>query len=110
MMGTAFMFRTWYNQNEQMNDDALRDFNQALKMNPKYALAYNYRAILFKDIGGKDKELSDYQQGFCLSLNDPLLLCNLGDYYYILSDHTQQTLNVLKRPQILYRGQNNQKW
>ncbi|CAD8183823.1 unnamed protein product [Paramecium pentaurelia] len=36
-------------------------------------------------------------------------MSNLGDYQYILSDHTQQTLNVLKSPQILYRGQNSQK-
>jgi tetratricopeptide (TPR) repeat protein len=40
---------------------ALEDYNAALRIDPKFALAYNNRAVLFKKMGQRAKALADYE-------------------------------------------------
>ncbi|CAD8173218.1 unnamed protein product [Paramecium pentaurelia] len=53
-------------------------------------ITLNTLSNLYQAIGDKVQALSDYQQGLSLSPNHSFLLCNLGSFYYILSNHTQQ--------------------
>ena len=40
---------------------ALDDYNAALRLDPKFALAYNNRAVLYRKMGERAKALADYE-------------------------------------------------
>ncbi|HAJ62670.1 MAG TPA: hypothetical protein DCP31_28375, partial [Cyanobacteria bacterium UBA8543] len=43
-------------------DRAILDYNQALKLNPCHALAYNNRGAAYADKGENDRAILDYNQ------------------------------------------------
>jgi Flp pilus assembly protein TadD len=43
-------------------DRAISDFTKAVKVNPRYAKAYNYRGIAYMKSGNKERACSDWKR------------------------------------------------
>jgi lipoprotein NlpI len=67
-------------------DRAIADFNQAVQIEPKYALAYNNRGVAYRSRGDFDKAIADFTEAITL---DPAVLAytNRGWTYYHKSDN-----------------------
>jgi tetratricopeptide (TPR) repeat protein len=52
---------------------AIADFDEAIRLDPKYAVAYGNRAIAYKLQGNKAKAISDFEKFITLT-SDPRLI------------------------------------
>jgi Tfp pilus assembly protein PilF len=43
-------------------DRAIADYDEAIKLNPNYAIAYNNRGVAYEKKGDKEKAISDYRE------------------------------------------------
>ncbi|NES69991.1 MAG: tetratricopeptide repeat protein [Okeania sp. SIO2D1] len=53
--------------NEGKYEEAIADFNQAIRLNPKYAKAYNGRGLVYTLLEKNEKALADYNQAIRLN-------------------------------------------
>ena len=63
-------------------DQALADFNQVLKINPKHAEAYNNRGSIFTAKGQYDQAIADFNQALKLNPRYANAYYNRGVAYY----------------------------
>lgn len=80
---------------------ALTDYTQAIRLNPRYSLAYYNRAITYYDLGNKNAALADYSKAIQINqnwgkgglvdayINRGQLRDNLGDYKGAIVDYSQ---------------------
>jgi tetratricopeptide (TPR) repeat protein len=52
---------------------AIADFDEAIRLNPKYTVAYGNRAIVYKMQGNRTKAISDFEKFISLS-SDPRMI------------------------------------
>lgn len=57
--GRAFLVRGW-------TERALADFNEVLKLNPKWADGYNNRAVAYRQLGRFTEALADHDRALAL--------------------------------------------
>src|SRR5262249_3733396 len=62
-------------------DPAIADFDEAIKLNPKSAPAYDSRASSWRGKGDLDRALADYDEALKLSPDDADMLNNRGNAY-----------------------------
>jgi tetratricopeptide (TPR) repeat protein len=82
-------------------DAAIKEYTQAITLNPEYAVAYYNRGIAYADKGDDDAAIKDYTQAITLNSEDAKAYHNRGYIYYdkgdydaALKDYTQViTLN-----------------
>ena len=67
-------------------DEALKDYNEALRKNPKFAEVYNARANIHSLKGDYDKAIQDYDKSLQLGPGDSTVLCNRGMIYAAKGD------------------------
>ena len=72
--GTAYGYKKEY-------DRAIADFNQALKLNPKYAAAFNNRGNAYGNKGEYDRAIEDYTQALLLNPKYAVAFNNRGNAY-----------------------------
>ena len=60
---------------------AITDYNEAIRLDPKYADAYYNRAIAYKAKGDLDRAIADYNEAIRLNPNDALAYNNRGIAY-----------------------------
>jgi tetratricopeptide (TPR) repeat protein len=65
-------------RNKGDNEKALADYERALKLNPKYANAYNGRANIKAELGDLDGALSDYNRALKFEPKNARFLRNRG--------------------------------
>lgn len=69
-------------------DDALKDFNRALEIDPDNIVALDNRAIIFSIRGEKDKALADFNRSLRLVPQNPVNYVNRAQLYYQSGDHS----------------------
>jgi len=73
-----------YNSGDKQG--AIDDYNQALKINPNYALAYSNRGLARYDLGNKQGAIDDYNQALNIDPNNSYDYNNRGIARYDLGD------------------------
>ena len=62
-------------------DRAIADYNDAIRLDPKYAFAYNGRGNAYNGKGEYDRAIADYSEAIQLDPNDRLPYNNRGNAY-----------------------------
>jgi len=74
----TYINRAWPLGIQGRYDLALRDYDKAIKLNPKYAVAYNDRGVTFLRMGRLDRAIADYDQALHLDPNTVFALYGRG--------------------------------
>jgi tetratricopeptide (TPR) repeat protein len=69
------------------NDRAIADYNEAIRLNPNYALAFANRGIAYHNKGDNDRAIIDYNEAIRLNPNYAPAFNNRGNTYRIRGDH-----------------------
>ncbi len=90
-------FNSAYNKGESGDyQGAIADYNQAIKIKPDYAYAYNNRGIAKSNLGDNQGAIADYNQAIKIKPDDAdaynnrgLAKSDLGDYQGAIADYNQ---------------------
>lgn len=69
------------------SDGALRAYNEAIRINPKYAAAYNNRGNVYATKGRYDKAMADYNEAIKLAPSFAFAINGRGNTYLRLGEH-----------------------
>ena len=58
---------------QRLLKSAIADFDEAIRLDPKFTVAYGNRAIAYKTLGDKTKAISDFERFIALS-DDPRMI------------------------------------
>ncbi|MGJ5630492.1 tetratricopeptide repeat protein, partial [Nostoc sp. CALU 1950] len=83
---------------------AIEDYNQAIKINPNYALAYYNRGVARYELGDKQAAIEDYNQAIKNDPNYVNAYYNLGLAYSTLGDK-QAAIEYFRKSADLYKQQ-----
>jgi tetratricopeptide (TPR) repeat protein len=86
------------------SDLALSDYNQALNINPRLALAYSNRGVLYRQQGKSDLALSDYNQALNINPRLAEAYYNRGVLYYYRLER-EKAIRDLRQAAELFRQQ-----
>ena len=53
-------------------DRAIGDFDEAIRLDPNYAVAFKDRGYAFRFIGQYDRAIADYQKVLMLKIDEPM--------------------------------------
>ncbi len=73
----------YFNKGQEAKEpqEKIEFYNQAIKLNPQYAQAYNYRGLAYFEKKFYEIALSDYNKAIILEPNNANPYNNLGNYY-----------------------------
>ncbi|WP_293148298.1 MULTISPECIES: serine protease [unclassified Microcoleus] len=64
------------------NDNALKDYNEATKLKPDYAIAYSSKGYVYDNNKDYDKALKNYNKAIELGYKNARVYRKIGDIYY----------------------------
>ncbi|HSH05034.1 MAG TPA: tetratricopeptide repeat protein [Anaerolineae bacterium] len=92
----AYFRLGWLNQVLEDHQQALEDYDQAIVLNPEYAIAYANRGISKRILGDLDGEMADYDQAITINpklatvyYNRGIAKSDLGDLEEAIADFDQ---------------------
>jgi tetratricopeptide (TPR) repeat protein len=101
--GVAYRIKAQY-------DDAIKDFNEAIRFRPTFANAFNNRAVAYRYKGNLDHALEDYNQAIRLRpdyipafYNRALVLMDKGEYQRAIDDLGLVLQAEPRNPLVLFR-------
>lgn len=86
--------------------DAVREYDAAIKINPKFARAYYGRGLSYQLMGIPDKAMESYNQGLEVDPDNAKLYNNRGTLFYQQKQY-DKALEDLKKAQDLFGKQGN---
>jgi tetratricopeptide (TPR) repeat protein len=81
-------------------DQAITDFNQAIKLNPKFDLAYNNRGFAYYSKKNYDKALADFNKAIALNPKYAVAYSNRGMIYSAKRDFNKAFADYNKAIQL----------
>ena len=78
------------------SDRAIADFNDAIKLNPKLALAYYNRGFAYEKKGEYDRAIVDYDKAIAINPKFAAAYNNRGNAYYKKGDKEQAIVDFRK--------------
>jgi tetratricopeptide (TPR) repeat protein len=95
---------------KQEFDQAIDDFNEAIRLRPNYANAFNNRGVAFRNKGDLDHAVADYDEAirlkpdyFAALYNRGLVFAEKRDYTRAIDDFTVVLRADPRNPLVLYR-------
>ncbi|MDR2151642.1 MAG: tetratricopeptide repeat protein [Helicobacteraceae bacterium] len=76
--------------------EAIKQFTQAIKIDPKYAKAYYNRGVVYEKIGDYKQAISDYNQAIKVDPNFAWAYNNRASAYISLNDYKNATKDARK--------------
>jgi tetratricopeptide (TPR) repeat protein len=73
--------RGWEHLDRKEYDAAITDFDEAIRLNPNFATAYNNRGFAYARKGNLEQALTDYNEAIRLDPNQANFYSNRGDAY-----------------------------
>jgi len=80
--GNAYQTKSQYQQ-------AIQDYNEAIRIDPDSALAYNNRGSAFQHMGNYERAIQDYDQAIRLDGTSALAYNNRGRVHHLKEDYPQ---------------------
>jgi tetratricopeptide (TPR) repeat protein len=77
-------------------DEALKDYNKAIELNPRFAIAYFNRGTLFKNVKRNDEALKDFNKAIELDPSYAKAYCNRGIVFYNEKRYQEAIINYSK--------------
>ncbi|MBD2542408.1 MULTISPECIES: serine protease [Planktothricoides] len=84
-------------------DQAIADYNQAIRINPELALAYNNRGLAYSDQGKLDQAIADFNQAIRINPEYADAYRNRGFAYYNQGNNRQAQENFRKASELYQR-------
>ncbi len=75
----------WYDKNN--NDRAMRDHDEAIRIDPSYGAAYSNRGNVYSSLGQRDRAIQDYNEALRINPRDAKALNNRGDEYTLVGKY-----------------------
>ncbi|MBE9143139.1 tetratricopeptide repeat protein [Planktothrix mougeotii] len=72
---------------------AIRDFDQAIELNPQWADVYYNRGLVYMKLEQTQKAIDDYTEALKIKPNWDSAYCNRGNAYYKLGEYEQAILD-----------------
>jgi tetratricopeptide (TPR) repeat protein len=81
---------TYYGNELHDLEAALKDFNKAIELNPKYIVAIANRGVTRGSLGQKEEAIADLQRALAINPNSPNpdFILRIADLRYVLNDFT----------------------
>ena len=81
---------TYYGNELHDSEAALKDFNKAVELNPKYMVAIANRGVTRGSLGQKEEAIADLQRALDINPNSPNpdFILRIADLRYVLNDFT----------------------
>ena len=76
--GLALRARGVAYANKGDNDQAIADFNEAIRLDPKSSLAFRNRGDTYRNKGDNNRAIADYNEAVKLDPNNALAFCRRG--------------------------------
>jgi len=79
----------YFNKGQEAEEpqEKIEFYNQAIKLNPRYAKAYNYRGLAYFEKKFYEMAVNDYHKAITLEPNNANPYNNLGNYYAVKKDY-----------------------
>ena len=74
---------------EGRHSEAIDEFTNAIKLDPKFAYAYNNRGNSYYALKEYDKVIADYTEAIALDPKDAEVYYNRGNLYYVLKEYNK---------------------
>jgi tetratricopeptide (TPR) repeat protein len=81
---------TYYGNELNDHEAALKDFDKAIELNPKYMVAIANRGVTRGSLGQKEEAIGDLQRALAINPNSPNpdFILRIADLRYVLNDFT----------------------
>jgi tetratricopeptide (TPR) repeat protein len=81
---------TYYGNELHDHEAALKEFNKAVELNPKYMVAIANRGVTRGSLGQKEEAIADLQRALAINPNSPNpdFILRIADLRYVLNDFT----------------------
>jgi tetratricopeptide (TPR) repeat protein len=80
----------YYGNDLHDHEAALKDFNKAIELNPKYTVAIANRGVTHENLGQKDEAIADLEGALAINPNSPNpdFIIRIANLRYLLNDFT----------------------
>lgn len=75
----------WYDKGN--NDRAMRDHDEAIRIDPTYGAAYSNRGNVYSSLGQRERAIQDYNKAIEINPKDAKALNNRGDEYTLIGKY-----------------------